>query len=462
MACESKLPYSINIGYTGEIDARHVVLDISDLVEMWPDANPVILYIRHGETDRNPAANVERIGNTLKWTFTEFEASIRGLGKAAVWMYGPNGVLGKSAVMTTVVSDNLPGDFHQMDDPVKVYVESVLRRAEAARAEAVAASEQAVQAQDGAESAATEASGYAGAAIDAANASANSARQAGQAAKAADELVQRIPDFSKAIDDLEKKEGDLADLATKDKSSLVAAINEAAQSGGGSRYDDTELRNEIKGLQDNKADRSEIPAPYNDGPVKASIKSLQDGKADKSEIPAPYNDGPVRADIKELQDNKADKTEIPAPYNDAPVKESIKALQDGKADKSEIPAPYDDTGIQTEIRTLKNNKQDKLVAGEGVVIEADGKTISAAGGGGDIIQDPSDPDGGVVAPGTLADIDQSLTLHGYAADAGVVGERISAMNRDLSLMQTDVGDLKTALIGVDAAADAIMEVVGVE
>lgn len=36
-----------------------------------------------------------------------------------------------------------------------------------------------------------------------------------------------------AINELNAKEGDLADLTTTDKSSLVAAINEAAQSGGG-------------------------------------------------------------------------------------------------------------------------------------------------------------------------------------------------------------------------------------
>lgn len=36
-----------------------------------------------------------------------------------------------------------------------------------------------------------------------------------------------------AINELNAKEGDLADLQTTDKSSLVAAINEAAQSGGG-------------------------------------------------------------------------------------------------------------------------------------------------------------------------------------------------------------------------------------
>ena len=47
-----------------------------------------------------------------------------------------------------------------------------------------------------------------------------------------------------AINELHANQGDLDDLTTTDKSSLVAAINEAAQSGGGSsaniRYNDTD------------------------------------------------------------------------------------------------------------------------------------------------------------------------------------------------------------------------------
>ena len=43
-------------------------------------------------------------------------------------------------------------------------------------------------------------------------------------------------DVQEAIDELNTKEGDLDDLTTTAKSSLVAAINEAAQSGGGGSY----------------------------------------------------------------------------------------------------------------------------------------------------------------------------------------------------------------------------------
>jgi len=58
--------------------------------------------------------------------------------------------------------------------------------------------------------------------------------------------------------------------------------------------------------------------------------------------------------------------------------------------------------------------------------------IGGAGGGGDIIQDPEDEMGGIVVSGTLAEIDKSLTLDDYAADAKVVGTEIRIINENIN------------------------------
>lgn len=57
------------------------------------------------------------------------------------------------------------------------------------------------------------------------------------------------PASSSELTDLSSKVGDLSSLETEAKDDLVAAINEAAQSGGGETYDDTELRGKIAAIE---------------------------------------------------------------------------------------------------------------------------------------------------------------------------------------------------------------------
>lgn len=95
-------------------------------------------------------------------------------------------------------------------------------------------------------------------------------------------------------------------------------------------------------------------------------------------------------------------------------------------DKVNVPALQGGSGDTTELQEQIAGKQDKLIAGDGITIDSDGKTISAVGGS-SIIQDPTDPDGGVVVSVDGSVIDKSLTLEDCAADAKVVGDKLTEL-----------------------------------
>ena len=122
----------------------------------------------------------------------------------------------------------------------------------AASASAASASEAAAQtAEANAAASATDAAGSAtAAATSATNAAASEA-----AARAVEESIpEDYSELSADVGDLKSQMGNLADLDTTDKSSLVAAINEAAQSGGGGGGDITDVQvNGVSVVQDGVA-----------------------------------------------------------------------------------------------------------------------------------------------------------------------------------------------------------------
>lgn len=123
----------------------------------------------------------------------------------------------------------------------------------------------------------------------------------------------------------------------------------------GTPYDDTTVKAEIKTLQDDKADKTDLVnfRKINDKIIETDLDSALIAKIDA--VGTPYNDTTVKADIKTLQDNKADKTDL-ANYRSASTKIAVADLDTDVTTKlNSIPAAYNDTDIKTDITSLQNN-----------------------------------------------------------------------------------------------------------
>lgn len=87
-------------------------------------------------------------------------------------------------------------------------------------------------------------------------------------------------------------------------------------------------------------------------------------------------------------------------------------------------------------RSAWNDKQDKLIAGDNITISEDGKTISATGGGGG---------------GSTVELDTTLTQSGKAADAKAVGDALAGK-------QNTISDLEAIRTGAAKGATALQSV----
>lgn len=97
----------IRIGYRGENNARYADIDISALLEMWPDCYPTLVHKRKGDSDVYPVAT-ELNGTMLRWTFSSMDSAVKGFGQAQVLMMNEDGsVLGKSEIYRTLTEDSL-------------------------------------------------------------------------------------------------------------------------------------------------------------------------------------------------------------------------------------------------------------------------------------------------------------------------------------------------------------------
>lgn len=99
---------TINIGYSGEIKANSVELDITELTNKYPDCTPLLMVKRPKEQDVYQPLNVEYGEGTIKWTFDQYDAELPGNGLAQVELYNDeSGLLAKSTVMQTIVHPSL-------------------------------------------------------------------------------------------------------------------------------------------------------------------------------------------------------------------------------------------------------------------------------------------------------------------------------------------------------------------
>lgn len=175
-------------------------------------------------------------------------------------------------------------------------------------------------------------------------------------------------------------------------------VTELEQHGGGGEgtSDHTQLTNRaaanqhpisaITGLQ-TALDGKQPSGDYATSGELDALADIVDGKADAADIPAPYDDSELRQLI-------ARKRDISNSYDKSTVDTMVGAKQDIITDLDSIRsgAALGATALQSVPNTYRtataqdaidNGKQDKLIAGANITIAADGKTISATGGGGE-------------------------------------------------------------------------------
>ena len=105
------------IGYAGEKNARRKPIDISDLQTRWPEATPILMVNRPKETAPYPATTTVE-GSVLYWEVAEIDVAKSGFGQAQVFMRDADGnVLGKSAVMNTLIKASLNGTEQENPPP---------------------------------------------------------------------------------------------------------------------------------------------------------------------------------------------------------------------------------------------------------------------------------------------------------------------------------------------------------
>ena len=203
--------------------------------------------------------------------------------------------------------------------------------------------------------------------------------------------------------------GNLSQIETEAKDSLVAAINE------------------VKQTTDTKANAADL-APvatsgsYNDLTDKPTIPSVPTATIEANTAARHTHDNKTLLDsITEALKTAWNTASEWVSTNGANV---LSHLSDGVRH------------ITATERSAWNGKQDKLIAGENITIAADGRTISATGGGGG---------------GSTVELDITLSEAGKAADAKAVGDALAGK-------QNTISDLEAIRAGAAKGATALQSV----
>ena len=243
------------------------------------------------------------------------------------------------------------------------------------------------------------------------------------------------------VEQLTAKVGNLDALKTEDKSSLVAAINEVRETGGGGTADHSKLKNRdaadqhpigaITGLKealDDKQPAGDYLTQETDPTVPSWAKAAQKPPYTASEVGAdPYG----TADAKVAAHNTA-----------ADTHSDIRLLISGLTDRLNALADSDDTTLdqlsevvayiksnRTLIESITTNKVSVSDIIDNLTTNVSNKPLSAAQG---------------VALKALIDaitvpaIDNTLTKSGAAADAKAVGDAISSLSEEIANVVVDL------------------------
>ena len=143
----------IYLGRQGENLARTIEIDVSSMLMKWPDAT-ISLLVQRNQEDTFYLAPVVIENGILKWTITNADTEIAGIGKIEVRAIRDDAIM-KSATMKICVENSLGGTETDVPDPVQTWVDTI-----------VAASVQAKQSAEDASGSATNAAGSAAAAAD--------------------------------------------------------------------------------------------------------------------------------------------------------------------------------------------------------------------------------------------------------------------------------------------------------
>ena len=221
----------IQIGWAGEADARRIVLDISALKALCPDATWKLLYKR--PEDELPYADETTVeGNERTWHISSVDVAQIGRGSAQVLgvksdsRTGTEQVVVKGPVHTVRIEQSLIGE---TENPVHVWLElaqEAAQRAEGAALDARLSADSAEQNASQAAESAARANADAATATSAAQNATHAAETAKSAAESADAAAEKAESNATTA---QKSADAAAQSATKAQESASATAQSATQ-----------------------------------------------------------------------------------------------------------------------------------------------------------------------------------------------------------------------------------------
>lgn len=124
MAYDIKNTKVIYLGRQGENLARTIEIDVSSMLMKWPDAT-ISLLVKRNHEDTFYLAPVVIENGILKWTITNADTEIAGIGKIEVRAIQDDAIM-KSATMKICVENSLGGTETDVPDPVQTWVDTIV------------------------------------------------------------------------------------------------------------------------------------------------------------------------------------------------------------------------------------------------------------------------------------------------------------------------------------------------
>lgn len=126
-----KIPSVIRVGVAAEQYSRRPGIDISEMLEMLPDATPQLFVVRPGEREAKPAT-VTLEGTTLYWEVNGYDTRWKGNGSAQVVLTldqdGTTKIL-ESKVIRTCIDTTILSDEKNPPEPYQTWVTQILKAA---------------------------------------------------------------------------------------------------------------------------------------------------------------------------------------------------------------------------------------------------------------------------------------------------------------------------------------------
>lgn len=131
MAYDIKNTKVIYLGRQGENLARTIEIDVSSMLMKWPDAT-ISLLVQRNQEDTFYLAPVAIENGILKWTITNADTEIAGIGKIEVRAIQDDAIM-KSATMKICVENSLGGTETDIPDPAQTWADTIVAASEQAK-----------------------------------------------------------------------------------------------------------------------------------------------------------------------------------------------------------------------------------------------------------------------------------------------------------------------------------------